>query len=891
MSFATQISSGLFAPNNIPSSKFFKPLNMGSFTQFSAGLVLRAGVKVPGTLSVQSHPSTKESSISTIKKLFAGVDDACGFSAYDMGWIARIPHAHNPELGPQFPQSLEWIVHNQCDDGSWDQGEEDAQRVCSTLSCVIALKTWNRRECSIQRGLSFLKSQRPLVHDKLTRDMEAILHRLLQEGKSLDLELNYDESFVQRICEQGQEFLQSVSNDALDQYPTSFVHILEAFHERANWQHLLRYQSSGGSLFSVTLTACAYMHTGDKKCLRFLNGVLEGPLTKPNKNRHFRGLSQLLRLAEWLEHLGIERFFEKEIEQTLIQAFRYNIFYPSDRLSKAIHVIDVVHQRTFCETLDTTFPWYNIMHRIQHIEYMTKFTASMDFISTSERSSILAFAKSDFNACQKIYQKDLQHVMRWNEECGFGRLGYARQKDVFCVFTAAATMFQPELSMARIVWAQMSVLTTVIDDFMDTHDSLDNLRNFCTAIRRWDPSASELNDDASILFRGLFKTVTWTAQCASAVQGRDMTASFRAQWERLCDAFFREAEWRLTNHCPSLEEYVENGITSFALEPIVLSTLLFLDEKIESVVLDHPDCINMCRRVFTIGRLLNDIQGFDRESSAGEFSWITIYMKEHPGTSVEDAVVEIRKILNATIEELVEDVLRPRAVPKRCKRVFENMMRILNFVYRKGDGYSTDAELRDHIKQFQKNLHIIDEIKIPIWANAMAAFPNLSSLSSARLGTKNGVPFSEIEGDFGERRPRMRQRRAMEIGPTTVISCLAEECTEICTPLPEDLSPLAGAGSSCDQNDDQEESLKALECVNLDSPAAGPGKSGNVFSDEISSLEGEDEKTVAATGCEEPLVAMPQESEQLGGYKTQVSLQLAIARTADISLKIVEDDC
>ncbi|XP_024525512.1 bifunctional isopimaradiene synthase, chloroplastic [Selaginella moellendorffii] len=751
MSFATQISSGLFAPNNIPSSKFFKPLNMGSFTQFSAGLVLRAGVKVPGTLSVQSHPSTKESSISTIKKLFAGVDDACGFSAYDMGWIARIPHAHNPELGPQFPQSLEWIVHNQCDDGSWDQGEEDAQRVCSTLSCVIALKTWNRRECSIQRGLSFLKSQRPLVHDKLTRDMEAILHRLLQEGKSLDLELNYDESFVQRICEQGQEFLQSVSNDALDQYPTSFVHILEAFHERANWQHLLRYQSSGGSLFSVTLTACAYMHTGDKKCLRFLNGVLEGPLTKPNKNRHFRGLSQLLRLAEWLEHLGIERFFEKEIEQTLIQAFRcwrgnaagsgsqkhLESFKDSALLFRILRrhgyevSPDVVHQRTFCETLDvkelslashflfptesrkmldstpiidvaneeTTFPWYNIMHRIQHIEYMTKFTASMDFISTSERSSILAFAKSDFNACQKIYQKDLQHVMRWNEECGFGRLGYARQKDVFCVFTAAATMFQPELSMARIVWAQMSVLTTVIDDFMDTHDSLDNLRNFCTAIRRWDPSASELNDDASILFRGLFKTVTWTAQCASAVQGRDMTASFRAQWERLCDAFFREAEWRLTNHCPSLEEYVENGITSFALEPIVLSTLLFLDEKIESVVLDHPDCINMCRRVFTIGRLLNDIQGFDRESSAGEFSWITIYMKEHPGTSVEDAVVEIRKILNATIEELVEDVLRPRAVPKRCKRVFENMMRILNFVYRKGDGYSTDAELRDHIKQ------------------------------------------------------------------------------------------------------------------------------------------------------------------------------------------------
>ncbi|XP_024525392.1 bifunctional isopimaradiene synthase, chloroplastic isoform X1 [Selaginella moellendorffii] len=765
MSFsAIQISSGFFTQDNkikyFHSDRRSKALNVGSFTQFSAGssiflcgfcrhklvivsgLVLRAGREVHGTLSIQSHLSSKES---TIKKLFAGVNDASGFSAYDMGWIARIPHAHNPELGPQFPRSLEWIVHNQCEDGSWDQGEEDVQRVCSTLSCVTALKTWNRGECSVQRGVSFLMSRLPLVHNKLTKDMKAILHRLLQEGKALDLELNYDESFVQYIREQGQEFLQRVSNDALDQYPTSFVHMLEAFHDRPKWQHLLRYQSSSGSLFSVTLTACAYMHTGDRKCLRFLNGLLEGPLTKPNKN-----LSQLLRLVDWLEHLGIERFFEKDIEQTLIQAFRFwrgnaagsgsqqhlKSFEDSALLFRILRrhgyevSPDVLHQRTFCETRDlkelslashflfpsesrkmldstpiidvanqeTTFPWYSIPHRVQHIEYMTKFMTSMDSISMSERASLLAFTKFDFNACQKIYRSDLQRVMRWNEECDFGRLGFARQKEVLCFFTAAATMFQPELSMARIVWAQMSVLATVIDDFMDTHDSLDNLRNFCTAVKRWDPSALELNEAARIIFQGLFKTVTWTAECASAVQGRDMTANLRAQWERLCDAFFREAEWRLTNHCPSLEEYMENGITSFALEPIILSAILFLDEKVESSVLDHPDCINMYVRVSTIGRLLNDIQGFHRESSGGEFSWIAIYMKEHPGTSVEDAVVEIRKILNATMEELVEDVLRPRAVPKRCKRVFENMMRILNFVYHKGDGFSTD-ELRGHVKQ------------------------------------------------------------------------------------------------------------------------------------------------------------------------------------------------
>ncbi|EFJ36940.1 hypothetical protein SELMODRAFT_403763 [Selaginella moellendorffii] len=62
----------------------------------------------------------------------------------------------------------------------------------------------------------------------------------------------------------------------------------------------------------------------------------------------------------------------------------------------------------------------------------------------------------------------------WNEECDFERLGFAQHKDVFCFCTAAATMFQPELSMARTVRAQTSVLTTVIDDFMDTHHTLNN---------------------------------------------------------------------------------------------------------------------------------------------------------------------------------------------------------------------------------------------------------------------------------------------------------------------------------------------------------------------------------------------------------------------------------
>jgi hypothetical protein len=76
-------------------------------------------------------------------------------SPYDTAWVALIP-AMDGSPRPEFPKSVEWILNNQLEDGSW--GIEVANyssyydRVINSLACVVALQTWQADSSAITRG-------------------------------------------------------------------------------------------------------------------------------------------------------------------------------------------------------------------------------------------------------------------------------------------------------------------------------------------------------------------------------------------------------------------------------------------------------------------------------------------------------------------------------------------------------------------------------------------------------------------------------------------------------------------------------------------------------------------------------------------------------------------
>lgn len=80
-------------------------------------------------------------------------DGEVSVSAYDTAWVARIADA-NGSGGPQFPRTLEWIVANQHENGSWGDDRKDwlYDRFIQTLACIVALKSWNHCPSSVERG-------------------------------------------------------------------------------------------------------------------------------------------------------------------------------------------------------------------------------------------------------------------------------------------------------------------------------------------------------------------------------------------------------------------------------------------------------------------------------------------------------------------------------------------------------------------------------------------------------------------------------------------------------------------------------------------------------------------------------------------------------------------
>lgn len=58
-------------------------------------------------------------------------------------------------------------------------------------------------------------------------------------------------------------------------------------------------------------------------------------------------------------------------------------------------------------------------------------------------------------------------------------------------------------------------------------------------------------------------------------------------------SMMKEAEWTKTGYIPSMQEYMEIGKTSIALEPIVLIPLYFVGPKLSEQIIHHNEYSNL----------------------------------------------------------------------------------------------------------------------------------------------------------------------------------------------------------------------------------------------------------------------------------------------------------
>ncbi|GAU35833.1 hypothetical protein TSUD_56390, partial [Trifolium subterraneum] len=328
---------------------------------------------------------------------------------------------------------------------------------------------------------------------------------------------------------------------------------------------------------------------------------------------------------------------------------------------------------------------------------------------------ILKLAAEDFNLCQSIHNKELKQLGRWIVESRLDKLEFARQKLAYCYFSSAATLFAPKLSDARISWAKNGVLTTVVDDFFDVGSSQEEQENLIQLVEKWDVDVNTVccSEAVKIIFSAVRSTICEIGEKSVERQGRNVKDNVIKIWLDLMRSMFKEAEWLRTKATPTIDDYMQNAYVSFALGPIVLPALYLVGPKLSDDVAENQELNYLFKTMSTCGRLLNDIQGFKRESEEGKLNAVSLHMVHGNGVvTYEGTIDKIKGVIEDKRRELLRLVLKEKGslVPRDCKDLFWKMMKVLNLFYMKDDGFTSNEMMYSTVNAVLKDPIILNEL-------------------------------------------------------------------------------------------------------------------------------------------------------------------------------------
>lgn len=116
------------------------------------------------------------------------------------------------------------------------------------------------------------------------------------------------------------------------------------------------------------------------------------------------------------------------------------------------------------------------------------------------------------------------------------------------------------------------------------------------------------------------------------------------QWANTVRAMMAEANWAMTGHLPTFEEYMAAGEPSFGLGPIVLASLYLVGPELPEDVVTSQEYNEMFRHMNVCGRLLNDLQSYEREKEQGKVNSVLLLLAlEEEGGSIEAVKREVRR--------------------------------------------------------------------------------------------------------------------------------------------------------------------------------------------------------------------------------------------------------
>ncbi|PIA50819.1 hypothetical protein AQUCO_01200228v1 [Aquilegia coerulea] len=403
-------------------------------------------------------------------------------------------------------------------------------------------------------------------------------------------------------------------------------------------------------------------------------------------------------------HLGFpDELFLKELRT-------WSGDFLKQELSKASMHADRLHQCIREEVnISLTYSYYANLQRLENRKTVEHYnTDNLRIMKTSYRplnvdnKAILELAVEDFNFIQSMMQREFNQIERWVKENRLDKLTFARQKQAYCYFSSAASLFIPELSDARLSLTKTCILSTVADDFYDGGGSKEEQLNLIELVEKWNGvSATEFtSEQVEIIFTAIRNTVNELGEKALKWQLRDVTSHIVEIWVTLIKSMMKEAEWLENKTIPTIDEYNRNAYVSFALGPIVLPALYLVGHYLSEEVVRSPEYHNLFMLMSTCGRNLNDIQGFKKDNKDGKLNGVSLLMIHDPAVStMEEAMRKLMAHVDSSRSGLMELILKTNGsmVPRACKDLFWDMCRGLHLFYASNDGYTSAQQMVGYV--------------------------------------------------------------------------------------------------------------------------------------------------------------------------------------------------
>ncbi|KAF8031229.1 hypothetical protein BT93_D0437 [Corymbia citriodora subsp. variegata] len=650
-------------------------------------------------------------------------------SPYDTAWLAMIPDLHQYDR-PMFKGCLNWVLHNQNEEGFWgdydpDEHEmlDDVECLASTLVCMIVLKRWHVGSPLIEKGLKFIHENAQLLlsrkkHGKFPRWVAIVLPGMVDLARASGLEVIFPESteyLIEDLFSNRQRILEREQLVDKNQY-----YPLLSYHEalppayKISHESILEHLDSNGSLFqSPSATASAYLATGNEACLPYLRFLASNCASNGVPSLYLVD-EELIKLSMvyQLVRLGLTEYFDRENDEILAQIYR--LLYKDCLRFWLLRMHGYrVSPSSFCWFLDSEeiehelgLPWMARLDHLEHRMWMEEKDACVLWMGkfSCHRSSlvhnqdIVQLALQNFILRQSIYRMELDVLRRWSERTGLRKMGFGREKTTYSYFAVAASVSLPCNSDVRVLIAKSGIIVTVADDFFDMEGSLEDLEKLTDAVQRWDGEG--LSGHAETIFKALVDLVTdFRVKCFKQ-SGKDIEQNLQDIWRETFRSWLIEARWSRSGGAPPMQEYLDVGMTSVAAHVLVLPSTSIASPTMPLHHLWSSPYQPLTKLLMVTSRLLNDLRGYQKEEKQGKLNFVLLYLKENPEANIEDAINFVQLLLDQLNKEFLQHVLEELCdLPEPSRHLHLACFKVFHMFYNSSNRYDSDTDMLHDIQK------------------------------------------------------------------------------------------------------------------------------------------------------------------------------------------------